>query len=289
MHPSMKILILTGLSGAGKSVALQSLEDLGYFCIDNLPPALVSKLGELVYQSQGKVSKVALVCDLRARAFDKELYEAVRELEERSGITCQVLFMEADDESLVSRYKETRRKHPLAPEGRITEGIAKERRMLEEIRGRADWIINTGKMKPAELKAMITDRFGNSDDKKLKVHIISFGFKHGVPIDADLVFDVRFLPNPHYVDSLRPLTGKNPEVYDYVMKWPVTQQFAEKLTDMIDFLLPYYEKEGKPQVVIAIGCTGGQHRSVSLAEYLYRHLQHMDYVAVSHRDCAKER
>lgn len=289
MHPAVKILILTGLSGAGKSVALQSLEDLGYFCVDNLPPALIPKLGELVSQSGGKVSKVALVCDLRARAFDKELFEAVKELEERMGITCQVLYMEADDETLVRRYKETRRRHPLAPEGRITEGIARERRKLEEIRGRADWIINTSKMKPAELKAMISERFTHSDERKFRIHIVSFGFKHGIPIDADLVFDVRFLPNPHYVESLRPLTGKNPEVYDYVMKWPVTQQFVEKLTDMVDFLIPHFEKEGKQQVVIAIGCTGGQHRSVSIAELLYRHLQDNDSVVVTHRDCAKER
>lgn len=289
MYPSVKVLILTGLSGAGKSVALQSLEDLGYFCIDNLPPALIPKLGELVRQSDGKVSKIALVCDLRARAFDKELFEAVKELEERSEITCQVLYLEADEETLVNRYKETRRRHPLAPDGRITEGITKERKRLEEIRGRADWIINTSKMKPSELKAKIIDRFTDSMERKLHVHIVSFGFKHGMPIDADLVFDVRFLPNPHYVDSLRPLTGKNQEVYDYVMKWPVTQQFVEKLTDMVDFLLPHFEKEGKQQVVIAIGCTGGQHRSVSVAELLYRHLQHNDAVVVTHRDCEKER
>ncbi|WP_018132085.1 RNase adapter RapZ [Effusibacillus pohliae] len=289
MHPSVKVLILTGLSGAGKSVALQCLEDLGYFCVDNLPPALIPKLGELILQSDGKVSKVALVCDLRARAFDKELFEAVKELEERSEITCQVVYMEADDETLVNRYKETRRRHPMAPEGRITEGIAKERKKLEEIRGRADWIFNTSKMKPSELKALIMERFANLDDRKLNIHIMSFGFKHGVPIDADLVFDVRFLPNPHYVESLRPLTGKDPEVYEYVMKWPVTQQFVEKLVDLIDFLIPHFEKEGKQQVVIAVGCTGGQHRSVSIAELLYRHLQKNDSVVVTHRDCTKER
>jgi UPF0042 nucleotide-binding protein len=289
MNQTAKVLVLTGLSGAGKSVALQSLEDLGYFCIDNLPPALISKLGELVYQSDGKVSKVALVCDLRARAFDKELFDALRELEERDGISTEVLYLEADEETLVNRYKETRRRHPMAPEGRITEGIAKERKKLEEMRGRSDWIINTSKMKPAELKALISERFGHGRQRKLHVHIVSFGFKHGVPIDADLVFDVRFLPNPHYVESLRPMTGKNREVYDYVMKWPVTQQFTEKLIDMIDFLIPHFEKEGKQQVVIAIGCTGGQHRSVSIAEMVYRHLQHHHSVVVNHRDCAKER
>ncbi|BCJ87945.1 RNase adapter RapZ [Effusibacillus dendaii] len=289
MHTSVKILVLTGLSGAGKSVALQCFEDLGFFCIDNLPPALIPKLGDLVYQSDGKVAKVALVCDLRARAFDKELFDAVKELEEHSGITCQVIYMEADDETLVSRYKETRRRHPLAPEGRITEGIARERKKLEEMRGRADWIINTSRMKPTELRNQIIERFSYADESKLNIQILSFGFKHGVPIDADLVFDVRFLPNPHYVESLRPLTGKNQEVYDYVMKWPVTQQFVEKLIDMVDFLLPHFEKEGKQQVVIAIGCTGGQHRSVSIAELLYNHLQKKGMVVVIHRDCEKER
>lgn len=289
MNQPVHVVIITGLSGAGKTVALQSLEDLGFFSIDNLPPALIPKLGELVVQSGGKVSKIALVCDLRGRALGQDLFEALRELEEKSGITAEILYLEADDAVLVRRYKETRRRHPLSPDGRIPEGIARERRKLEEMRGRADWIINTSYLKPAELKQKIIERFASLGEQKLTVSIVSFGFKYGVPIDADLVFDVRFLPNPHYVESLRPLTGKDKDVSDYVMKWPVTQQFVEKLFDLVDFLLPHFQKEGKNQVVIAIGCTGGKHRSVAIAELLYRHLLHNETVRVSHRDCEKDR
>ncbi|GIM45286.1 nucleotide-binding protein YvcJ [Collibacillus ludicampi] len=289
MNQTVHVVILTGLSGAGKTVALQSLEDIGFFSIDNLPPALIPKLGELVIQSGGKVSKIALVCDLRGRALGQDLFEALKELEEKSGITAQILYLEADDDVLVRRYKETRRRHPMSPDGRIPEGIAKERRKLEEMRGRADWIIDTSDLKPSELKQRIVQRFSNLDEQKLNVNIVSFGFKHGVPIDADLVFDVRFLPNPHYVESLRPLTGKDKDVSEYVMKWPVTQQFLEKLFDLVDFLLPQFQKEGKNQAVIAIGCTGGQHRSVAVAELLYQHLKQNESVRVTHRDCDKGR
>jgi UPF0042 nucleotide-binding protein len=289
VNQTVHVVILTGLSGAGKTVALQSLEDIGFFSIDNLPPALIPKLGELVIQSGGKVSKIALVCDLRGRALGQDLFEALKELEEKSGITAQILYLEADDDVLVRRYKETRRRHPMSPDGRIPEGIAKERRKLEEMRGRADWIIDTSDLKPSELKQKIVERFSNLDEQKLNVSIVSFGFKHGVPIDADMVFDVRFLPNPHYVESLRPLTGKDKDVYEYVMKWPVTQQFMEKLFDLVDFLLPQFQKEGKNQAVIAIGCTGGQHRSVAVAELLYQHLKQNESVRVTHRDCDKDR
>jgi UPF0042 nucleotide-binding protein len=289
VNQTVHVVILTGLSGAGKTVALQSLEDIGFFSIDNLPPALIPKLGELVIQSGGKVSKIALVCDLRGRALGQDLFEALKELEEKSGITAQILYLEADDDVLVRRYKETRRRHPMSPDGRIPEGIAKERRKLEEMRGRADWIIDTSDLKPSELKQKIVERFSNLDEQKLNVNIVSFGFKHGVPIDADLVFDVRFLPNPHYVESLRPLTGKDKDVSEYVMKWPVTQQFLEKLFDLVDFLLPQFQKEGKNQAVIAIGCTGGQHRSVAVAELLYQHLKQNESVRVTHRDCDKGR
>jgi UPF0042 nucleotide-binding protein len=283
------LLIITGLSGAGKTVAVQSLEDLGYFCIDNLPPALIPKFGELIVQSQGKIAKVALVCDIRGGDFFTTLFESLKEIEEQYGIPYHILFLETNDETLVRRYKETRRRHPLAPEGRVIDGIAKERKMLEEIRGRADIIIDTSNLKPLELKNSLVKRFSNQDDQKPAVNILSFGFKYGIPIDADLIFDVRFLPNPHYVDSLRPKTGQDAEVYDYVMKWPTTKQFVDKLTDMVDFLLPQFKKEGKSQIVIGIGCTGGKHRSVAIAEMLYHHLRHEDYVQVSHRDMKKDR
>jgi RNase adapter protein RapZ len=283
------LLIITGLSGAGKTVAVQSLEDLGYFCIDNLPPALIPKFAELIVQSQGKIAKVALVCDIRGGDFFTTLFEALREIEEQYGIPYHILFLETNDETLVRRYKETRRRHPLAPDGRVIDGITKERKMLEEIRGRADIIIDTSNLKPQELKNSIVKRFSSQEEQHPAITIVSFGFKYGIPIDADLVFDVRFLPNPHYVDSLRPKTGQDPEVYDYVMKWPTTKQFVEKLVDLIDFLLPQFKKEGKSQIVIGIGCTGGKHRSVAIAEMLYDHLRHEEGVQVSHRDMKKDR
>jgi UPF0042 nucleotide-binding protein len=283
------LLIITGLSGAGKTVAVQSLEDLGYFCIDNLPPALIPKFAELIVQSQGKIAKVALVCDIRGGDFFTTLFEALREIEEQYGIPYHILFLETNDETLVRRYKETRRRHPLAPDGRVIDGITKERKMLEEIRGRADIIIDTSNLKPQELKNSIVKRFSSQEEQHPAITIVSFGFKYGIPIDADLVFDVRFLPNPYYVDSLRPKTGQDPEVYDYVMKWPTTKQFVEKLVDLIDFLLPQFKKEGKSQIVIGIGCTGGKHRSVAIAEMLFDHMRHEEGVQVSHRDMKKDR
>ncbi|MBX6395135.1 MAG: RNase adapter RapZ, partial [Alicyclobacillaceae bacterium] len=189
---------------------------------------------------------------------------------------------------LVRRYKETRRRHPLAQGNRILEGIAKERKLLEEIRERADWIIDTSTLKPAQLKEKIAAHFSGADLNRMTLHLISFGFKYGVPIDADLVFDVRFLPNPYYLDSLRPLTGMDLDVYDYVFKWPATKAFTEKLLDMLDFLLPQYVKEGRSQLVVAVGCTGGQHRSVAIVEMLRQHYQHREKVHVYHRDIHRE-
>jgi UPF0042 nucleotide-binding protein len=290
LQTGINLLIITGLSGAGKSVAIQALEDIGFFCVDNLPPALIPKFGDLIIQSQGKVTKVGLVCDMRGGDFFKDLFDALKELEQRGSqqINYQIVFLEADDATIVRRFKETRRRHPLAKDGRIVEGIAEERKMLEEIRGKADIILNTSNLKASELRQEILNRFSQIDEQHLKIDVMSFGFKYGVPIEADLVFDVRFLPNPHYVDSLRPLTGKHQDVYEYVMKWPVTEAFVQKLEDMIDFLLPQFRKEGKTHVVIGIGCTGGKHRSVALAETLYKYLKDRDeWVTVVHRDCDK--
>jgi UPF0042 nucleotide-binding protein len=288
VQTGINLLIITGLSGAGKSVTMQALEDIGFFCVDNLPPALIPKFGDLIIQSQGKVTKVGLVCDLRGGAFFTDLFAALGELEQKaSEVNYQIVYLEADDSTIVRRFKETRRRHPLAKDGRVVEGIAEERKMLEEIRGKADLILNTSNMKASELRKEIINRFSQIDDQHLKVDIMSFGFKHGVPIEADMIFDVRFLPNPHYVDSLRPLTGKHPDVYDYVMKWPVTSTFVNKLNDMIDFLLPQFRKEGKTHVVIGIGCTGGKHRSVALAETLYQHIKDREWATVVHRDCEK--
>jgi UPF0042 nucleotide-binding protein len=286
---NVHFLIITGLSGAGKTVAMQSLEDLGFFCIDNLPPALIPKFGELIAQSEGKVSKIALVCDIRGGDYFPTLFEALSELETQIGIPYKILFLEANDDVLVRRYKETRRRHPLAPGEGVLEGIARERRRLEEIRGRADWILDTSNLKPAQLKDEMVRRFSNLEDQRLPILMISFGFKYGIPIDADMVFDVRFLPNPHYVESLRPLTGRDLEVYDYVMKWPVAKMFVDRVVDLVEFLLPQFRKEGKSQLVIGVGCTGGKHRSVAIAEMLYNVFKDREQVNLMHRDIEKDR
>lgn len=287
MQAGINLLIITGLSGAGKSVTMQALEDIGFFCVDNLPPALIPKFGDLIVQSQGKVTKVGLVCDLRGGAFFEDLFDALKELEQKGNVNYQIVYLEAEDATIIRRFKETRRRHPLAKDGSISEGIAEERKMLEEIRGRADLILNTSQMKASELRQEIVNRFSQLDDQHLKVDIMSFGFKHGIPLEVDLMFDVRFLPNPHYVDSLRPLTGQHPDVYEYVMKWPITKTFTNKLLDMVDFLLPQFRKEGKTNVVIGIGCTGGKHRSVALSELLYQHIKDREWASVTHRDSQK--
>jgi UPF0042 nucleotide-binding protein len=286
-----KLVIITGMSGAGKTIAVQSLEDLGFFCVDNLPPVLIPKFAELIDQSNGKIGKVALVIDLRGREFFTALSESLALIKENSTISYEILFLDATDEVLVQRYKESRRRHPLAPDGLPLEGIRNERRLLEDLKGSASQVIDTSNLKPVRLKERIVNHFTNHDRRSLSINVTSFGFKYGIPIDADLIYDVRFLPNPHYVEHLRPNTGQNPDVYDYVMKWPETQQFLAKLLDMLQFLIPLYAKEGKSQVVIGIGCTGGKHRSVAIAEYLGRMLGSSDTerVRVSHRDSERDK
>ncbi|WP_124728357.1 RNase adapter RapZ [Staphylospora marina] len=284
---SLDLVVITGMSGAGKTVAMQSLEDLGYFCMDNLPPVLLPKFAELLRQSGGAPRQVALVIDLRGREFFTSLFESLDRLETQHGVRCQILFLDADDQTLVRRYKETRRRHPLSPDGTPLDGILQERKLLAEIKGRAHQIIDTSSMKPAELKEKIASRFSRGDDPAMTVTFMSFGFKHGLPIDADLVFDVRFLPNPHYVDHLRPLTGKDPEVAKYVMERAETKQFVEKLFDLFQFLLPQYSREGKSSLVVGIGCTGGKHRSVAITEALYHHFMEQHRCRVTHRDIEK--
>ncbi len=290
MAQPIRMLIITGMSGAGKTVAVQCMEDMGFFCVDNLPPALISKFSELVRQSDGSIRRVALVCDLRGGEFFPALFDALKDLEEQNQLEYQIVFLEADDETLVRRYKASRRKHPLATDhGRIVDGIACEREMLAAMRERADLVLNTSRMRPLELKEILAKRYtGMDDEETLSVNVISFGFKYGIPIDADLVFDVRFLPNPYYIEALRSRSGRDPDVYDYVMKWPTTQKFMAKLLDLSDFLLPQYVREGKRQVVVAIGCTGGRHRSVAIAENLREHLQKSFTVTVAHRDLGKD-
>ncbi|RXZ78721.1 RNase adapter RapZ [Paenibacillaceae bacterium] len=286
-----KLLIITGMSGAGKTIAIQSIEDLGFFCVDNLPPVLIPKFAELIDSSNGKIGRVALVIDLRGREFFTALSESLQYIKEHYTIDYEILFLDATDSVLVQRYKESRRRHPLAPEGMPLEGIKLERRMLEDLKGWATQVIDTSNLKPAQLKERIISRFTNLDQRSISINVISFGFKYGIPIDADLIYDVRFLPNPHYIEHLRPNTGQNPDVYEYVMKWPETQVFLVKLLDMLQFLIPLYHKEGKSQVVIGIGCTGGKHRSVAIAEYLGRMLGSSDTesVRVSHRDAERDR
>ncbi|MEF3304327.1 RNase adapter RapZ [Paenibacillus sp. GYB003] len=286
-----KLVIITGMSGAGKTIAVQSLEDLGFFCVDNLPPVLIPKFAELIDQSKGRIGKVALVIDLRGREFFTSLSESLRTIKENYTITYEILFLDATDQALVQRYKESRRRHPLAPEGLPLEGIQLERKLLEELKGMASQVIDTSSLKPAELKERIVSRFTSIGKGSISVNVISFGFKYGIPIDADLIFDVRFLPNPHYVEQLRPNTGQDPDVYEYVMKWNETKEFLTKLIDMLQFLIPKYAKEGKSQVVVGIGCTGGKHRSVAIAEYLGKMLgnSETETVRVSHRDADRDR
>ncbi|WP_246333919.1 RNase adapter RapZ [Thermoactinomyces mirandus] len=286
-NQEVNLVVITGMSGAGKTVAMQSLEDQGFFCVDNLPPLLLPKFAELLNESTGKYRKVALVIDLRGREFFSSLFDSLGQLVKCHGIHYQLIFLDADDETLVRRYKETRRRHPIAPDSTLLEAIIQERRMLEEIKGRAHHIIDTSQMKPSVLKEKIVSLIAQKDDAKMTVTFMSFGFKYGIPIDADLVFDVRFLPNPHYVDSLRPQTGKDSEVAQYVMKWSETRQFLEKIVDLLDFLIPQYMREGKSQLMIGIGCTGGRHRSVAISEYLYNTFKGHGNCQVAHRDIEK--
>jgi len=286
---SIQLVIITGMSGAGKTVAVQSLEDLGYFCVDNLPPILIPKFIELMEQTSSTMKKVAFVLDLRARDFFDSLFNAIDELERQEYFHCQILFLDASDEVLVQRYKETRRRHPLAQTGLPLEGIHQERKLLEELKGRAQQTIDTSNLKPAQLREKIIHRFTDQEQNKLTVNAMSFGFKYGIPLDADLVFDIRFLPNPHYIAEMRPKTGLDEEVSTYVLKWTETQTFIKKLEDMLTFLLPHYQREGKSQVVIAIGCTGGKHRSVTLAEYIHKKFADEYTTRVSHRDITKDK
>jgi RNase adapter protein RapZ len=290
-HGLAKLVIITGMSGAGKTIAVQSLEDLGFFCVDNLPPVLIPKFAELIEQSHGRIGKVALVIDLRGREFFDALQESLKYLADHYPHMYEILFLDATDSILVQRYKESRRRHPLAPQGSPLEGIQMERKLLEELKGLATQVIDTSSLKPVVLKENIASRFTNLDKSRISINVLSFGFKYGIPIDADLIYDVRFLPNPHYVETLRPKTGQESDVYDYVMKWTETQEFLGKLLDMMQFLIPQYIKEGKSQLVVGIGCTGGKHRSVAIAEYLGKMLGNgeTEIVRVSHRDYERDK
>jgi UPF0042 nucleotide-binding protein len=282
----MRFVIVTGMSGAGKSTALKILEDEGYFCVDNIPLPLVEKFAELSVMHESGHSRVALGVDIRTGL---EL-QGIREMLEKLTaleIPYEILFLEAGDSVLLKRYKETRRSHPLARDGRIADGIALERESLQFLKEQADFIIDTSNLLTRELRSAIGRIFVDSEDyHNIYITILSFGFKYGIPADSDLVFDVRFLPNPFYVEELRHKTGQDQEVQDFVMKTDTAGIFLQKLEDMVEFLLPNYVAEGKNQLVISIGCTGGQHRSVTLAEKLYEHLsRHREYgLKLEHRE-----
>lgn len=278
------LVIITGMSGAGKTVAVQVFEDLGYYCVDNLPPELLPTFLTLMKNSEKRITKIAAVMDLRGREFFSNAIEALDILMADEEIRPQILFLDADDETLVRRYKETRRAHPLAPLGLPLDGIKAEREMLSEIKGRAKKVYNTSNMKPRELRERIALEFSNASTPIFSVNVMSFGFKHGMPIDADLVFDVRFLKNPYYVEELRYKTGLQTEVSSYVLATEETQTLIAKLTDLFQFMIPQYKSEGKSQLVIAFGCTGGQHRSVTLAEYFGRLLSQSEQTVITHRD-----
>lgn len=280
-------VIVSGLSGAGKSTAVRVLEDMGYFCVDNLPPDLLPKFAELCLQ--GKVNKVALGIDIRGGGFFEHILERLKALE-RMGLKYRIIFLQASDETLIRRYKETRRRHPLAKEGRVLEGIADERKRMQELQSRATYVIDTTNTTPAQLKEEIRTLFAEGEDlERLLITLVSFGFKFGVPLDVDMVFDVRFLPNPYYVETLRDCTGKDEAVRDYVLKWPVTQEFLTRVLQLIEFLIPHFIAEGKTSLVLGIGCTGGRHRSVTLAEELSGRLSANNHrVFVQHRDVDKD-
>ncbi len=269
----MRFIVVTGMSGGGKSTALKMLEDVGFYCVDNLPASLIEKFMELITLPKSEITKVALGLDVRADQSFKETTQVLKELQNK-GYQFEILFMEAAEDVLIKRYKETRRIHPLAADGRVEEGVHRERKVLEAIRKMADYVIDTSDLLTRELKAELDRIFvQNEAYESLMVTVMSFGFKHGIPADADLVFDVRFLPNPFYLEELKHKTGNDREVQDYVMGFEEAEIFMVKLVDMLQFLIPNYISEGKYRLVIAIGCTGGKHRSVTLANELYKRMK----------------
>lgn len=281
----MRFVIVTGMSGAGKSTAMKMLEDFGYFCVDNLPIALIKKFADLSFDSKGKIDKVALGVDIRSGNVN-DLERVLDEIPQK-----EIFFIDAGDETLIKRFKETRRTHPLVSQGRVDEGIALERKELKVLKERADYIVNTDNLLTRDLRSEMEKIFvENKDYKNLFINILSFGFKYGIPMDSDLVFDVRFMPNPYYEEDLKHKTGNDKEVQDFVLSSPVSGEFLEKLQDMIRFLIPNYIAEGKHQLVISIGCTGGKHRSVTIANRLYECLKKDEEygIKITHRDIGKE-
>ena len=280
----MRVVIVTGLSGAGKTRAIRSLEDIGYYCVDNMPPFLVSKFVEMCYNSQGKLPKVALVVDARGKEMFSDLKNELKILNE-SGFKYEILFLEASDETIIKRYKESRRNHPLSAGVTVSDAISKERELLGDTKQIADYIIDTSNMKPQHLNENIKSLFSDvTEGENMVINILSFGFKYGLPLDCDLVFDVRFMRNPFYVQELREKTGLDRDIIDYVMGSEEFKEFNSKLIDFIEYLIPQYTEEGKGNLVIGIGCTGGKHRSVVVAENLYHALHGKNNCVINHRD-----
>lgn len=280
----MEILLITGMSGAGKSNALRTFEDLGYYCMDNLPPALLDQFIELCYSTNKKIERVAIGIDTRGGIFFEDFFKGLESLSHQH-VDFKILFMDADDHVLVKRYKELRRPHPLNPDGSLTKGIEVERERLEHVKQIANYILDTSNMSSTQLKHELRNLFKDGALQKITISIVSFGFKNGILLDGDMIFDVRFLPNPFYIQDLRPLNGLQRETKDFIFSWEQTDVFIEKAQDMIEFLLPHYVDEGKTQLVIGIGCTGGFHRSVAIAEELKSRLVEDNHrVTISHRD-----
>jgi len=286
----MKTVIITGMSGAGKSTAIHMLEDMGYYCIDNIPPTLISNFITLCKSSHIPMDKIALVADARSGELVTHLADEI-DTYKKAGNECAVLFLDADDVAITKRYKETRRRHPHAGTGRIEDGIRFERDLFSEICDRADYVVDTSRVLTKELREKLLSLFGTADKtyEPIEVSVISFGFKRGIPQDCDLLFDVRFMPNPFYDEELKGLTGKDKRVADYALNCESSRAFLAKLEDMIEFLLPLYAEEGKQSLVVGIGCTGGKHRSVAVAEHLAKYVKQKNYKAeVIHRDAGQE-
>ncbi|MCP2341200.1 RNase adapter RapZ [Actinomadura rupiterrae] len=283
------IVIVTGMSGAGRSTAAKSLEDLDWFVVDNLPPALLATMADLGGRVKDAVPRIAVVVDVRSRAFTADLHSSIAELEAR-GVHPRVVFLEAADEDLVRRFESVRRPHPLQGDGRLVDGIARERELVREVRAEADLVLDTSGLNVHELRNKIIGFFGDGhSDSRLRATVVSFGYKYGLPVDADLVVDCRFLPNPHWVPELRPKTGRDADVRDYVLAQPGAKQFLDAYTEVLRLLTTGYEREGKHYVTLAVGCTGGKHRSVAMAEQIGARLRDEGVeVQVAHRDLGRE-
>lgn len=285
----MRFVIVTGMSGAGKSTTLKTLEDIGYFCVDNLPIQLIMRFAEIAYAKDNDINNVAIGVDIRSGVYLEQLSECLQQLKE-SQYDYEILFLDSNDDVLIKRYKETRRNHPLARNGRIEDGIKMERSRIAFLRKEADYIIDTTSLLTRELKAELDKIFiENAEYSNFIINVVSFGFKYGIPRDADLVFDVRFLPNPYYDLELRSLTGNDEAIQNFVMQFDEAKEFMNKIADLLEFLIPNYIKEGKNGLVVAIGCTGGKHRSVTLANGIYKELETLPYsVRIVHRDIEKD-